>query len=247
MVNRPSSGAIRAASHRRIAPDRSASDNAVLISILAKLLGTTGLLRFAASAKRTTVVGNIDGIHRGQIRGWAIDLAEPNSRLIIQVVDESDKVIVELLADRYRADVQKAGYGDGHHGFAMPAVSPRAMEKKRFLCGKPLTELSQPDLVSGNPGTRLFERADYVLCVDQIPATAHLTGWALDRSHPEERRTLRLRSGRQTLAERRATLFRCDSLERGSDGFHGFSLPLSSSTDHLFVEDLASGLEFRIS
>jgi hypothetical protein len=218
-----------------------------LISILAKFLDTTGLLRFAASAKQTTVVGSIDGIHRGQIRGWAIDLTEPSSRLIIQVVDESDKVIAELLADRYRADVQKAGYGDGHHGFAMPAVGPRDMEKKRFLCGKPLTELSQPNFVPVSSGARLFERADYILCHDRISASPHFTGWALDRNHPEQRRNLRLRTGHQTLAERRATLFRSDSLERGGDGFHGFSLPLPSNTDHLFIEDLAGGLEFRIS
>lgn len=218
-----------------------------MISTIAKLLDKTSLLRFAASAKPTTVVGSVDGIHRGQLRGWAMDLAEPTSRLIVQVVDDSGETIARLLADRYRADVQKAGYGDGHHGFAMQVVGPRTIAKARFFCGQPITELPQPKLVPGNPDTRILERADYVLCLDQGPARPCLTGWAVDRRHPEERRTLRLRTGQQPLAEQRATLFRPDSIERGSDGFHGFSLPLPSNTDRLFVEDLAGGLEFRIS
>ncbi len=177
-----------------------------------------------------------------------MDLAKPTSRLVVEVADESGEVIARLLADRYRADVQKAGYGDGHHGFAMQIVSPDAIGKARFFCGRPLTELSRPKLVPGRPTTRTtFEHADYVLCLDQGLAAPCLTGWAIDRRHPEERRKLRLRAGRQPLAEQKATLFRPDSIERGSDGFHGFSLPLPSNTDHLFVEDLAGGLDFRIS
>ena len=240
-------GAIDPTSHRRIAPDGPASDNTILISTFAKLFDTTNLLRFVASAKRTTVVGCVDGIHRGQIRGWAMDLAKPTSRLVVQVADESGEVIARLLADRYRADVQKAGYGDGHHGFAMQVVSPDAIGKARFFCGQPLTELSRPKPVPKNPRARIFERGDYTLCLDQLSAGLSLTGWAIDRNHPEERRKIRLRAGRQALAEQRATLFRLDSIERGGDGFHGFTLPLPSDIENLFVEDLAGGLEFRIS
>lgn len=203
------------------------------------------LLRLVAPAARTTIVGGIDGLHRGHVRGWAIDLAEPTSRLAIRMVAPSGDLIAHALADRYRADVQKAGYGDGHCGFAVPVSSLPVVETARFLCGKLGTELPRPS--AGTPAHRTYDRVGYVLYLDQRPTGPSLTGWAIDRQHPEERRLIRLRAGRQTLAEQRATLYRRDSMEANSDGFHGFSLPLPSRTGRLFIDDLASGLEFGIS
>ena len=205
------------------------------------------LLRRVVPSTRTTVVGGIDGVHRGYTRGWAFDKADPTSRLSIRMVDAAGRVIAEALADRYRADVQKAGYGDGHYGFAVPVSDPALVATARFLCGRTGAELPRPRPNTGKPAGRTFNRGGYVLRVDQHPAGPALTGWAIDRHHPEERRLLRLRAGRRTLAEQRASLYRGDCTEANGDGFHGFSLPLSPHTGSLFVDDLASGLEFRIS
>lgn len=193
------------------------------------------------------VVGWVDGVHRGQIRGWALAPAAPTSRLIVEAVGEHGEPIARVLADRYRADVHKAGYGDGHHGFAIRYDDLLAAGKARFLCGRSRIELPGAAYILGKQGAKTFERASYVLHLDRLPGGPSLTGWAVDRRNPGERRQLRLRAGRQPLAEQRATLFRPDSVERNSDGFHGFSLPLPSDTGGLFVDDLATGLEFRIS
>ena len=197
------------------------------------------------------VVGWVDGVHRGQIRGWALDPAAPTSRLIVEAVGEKGQLIARVLADRYRADVHKAGYGDGHHGFAVRFDDLIAPGKARFLCRRSNIELPGElrcaVSVPGKHGTRTIERAGYFLHLDRLPGGSCLTGWAVDRRSPDERRQLRLRAGRRPLAVQRATLFRPDSIERNSDGFHGFSLPLPSDTGGLYVDDMASGLEFRIS
>jgi len=203
------------------------------------------LFNLVAPATRSKVAGSVDGLYRGLARGWAMDLDEPTSRLTVRMVDASGRVIARGLADRYRADVQKAGYGDGYYGFALPAA-PHILEVARFLCGGRSTELPRPNSKRGRR-PKTFQRDGYVLCLDPGTAGSVLTGWAIDRHHPEERRLIRLRADRQSLAVQRATLYRRDSLDGGSDGFHGFSLPLPPHGGPLFVDDLANGFEFRIS
>lgn len=204
------------------------------------------LLSLVSPGPRARVVGSVDGLYRGQARGWAMDLDQPTFRLTVRMVDASGRVIADGLADRYRADVQKAGYGDGHHGFALPAADAHLVEGARFLCGERSTELPRPNTKAGRR-PRTFRRERYVLCLDQSATGPVLTGWAVDRHHPEERRLVRLRADGQALAIQRATLYRPDSIDGGSDGFHGFSLPLPPHAGRLFVDDLASGLAFRIS
>lgn len=213
-----------------------------LISTIARFLHLKGQ-RSCTGA----VVGWVDGVHRGKVHGWTLDPAAPTSRLIVEAVGEQGQPIARVLADRYRADLHKAGYGDGHYGFAVRYDDLTAAGKARFLCGRARIELPGAASIPGRQGARTFERAGYVLHLDHKPGGPCLTGWAVDRRNPEIRRQLRLRTGRQPLAEQRATLFRPDSIDRNSDGFYGFSLPLPSDTGGLFVDDLASGLEFRIS
>lgn len=235
-----------AVTHRHIAADKPASDIVFVISTVNILLPIKGLLRRVAPGTRTGVVGCVDGMHRGHARGWAMDLAEPTSRLTVRMLDPSGRMIAQGLADHYRADVQKAGYGDGHYGFALPVGGAHGIEAAKFSCGEPSVELPQS---SSKPrrGAKIFRRGGYILCLDGAAAGPVLTGWAVDRHRPEERRVIRLRADGQSLAEQRATLFRRDSIETGSDGFHGFSLPRPPHRSPQFVDDLASGLEFRIS
>lgn len=192
------------------------------------------------------MLGSVDGVHRGYTRGWAFDPGAPTSRLIVRMVDATGAVIARGLADRYRADVHKAGHGDGHYGFALPVSDPRVLGTARFLCGPLGAELPRPGHGNGGAGARIFAHAGLMIRLDQPPGSAALSGWAIDRANPAERRVIRLRAERQTIAEQRATLFRPDSIEAGSDGFHGFSLALVRQTAPLFLDDLASGREFRI-
>jgi hypothetical protein len=239
-------GQPRAVTHRHIAVDKPASDIVFVISTVNILRPMKSLLRLVAPGRRPGIVGCVDGMHRGHARGWAIDLEEPASRLTVRMVAPSGRLIAQGLADHYRADVQKAGYGDGHYGFALPAADAHGIEAARFLCGRLGTELPRPGSRPAR-GAKIFRHGGYVLCLDRAAAGPVLTGWAVDRHHPDERRVIRLRAEGQPFAVQRATLFRRDSIERGSDGFHGFSLPWPSDRRPQFVDDLASGLQFRIS
>lgn len=208
-------------------------------------LNAERLLRLLKPASRTGIVGCVDGLHRGQVRGWAMDADKPGSRLMVRMVDASGAVIAHGLADRYRADVQKAGYGDGYYGFALPVAGAEAVRSARFVCGSTGTELPKP-----SPGHRraakTIQKGSYTLYLDGAAAGPVLTGWAVDRHCPKERRLLCLRADRKLLGEQRATLYRPDAIDAGSDGFHGFCLPLPRPGSDLLLEDVVSGLAFGI-
>jgi hypothetical protein len=190
-------------------------------------------------------VGWVEGRHRDQMRGWAIDLAEPCARLTIEVVDSGGSLVARTLADRYRADVARAGHGDGYCGFAVACSRLEAVRAPRFLCAGLRTELkSAPSLDTPQP--RRFERSGVLLHLDDQPRGGHATGWMAHRQRPAERRQLGLRAGDRLIARQRATLFRPDSLAEGFDGFQGFLLTMPTDGRPLLVEDLATGVAFRI-
>jgi hypothetical protein len=176
-----------------------------------------------------------------------MDVIEPSTRLTIEVVGQAGEVIVRVLADRYRADVQKAGHGDGHYGFAVPSRKLGPDRNARFFCGEPSVELNRLPPVPDVSRTRTFERGGVLLHLDYHLAGPSVAGWALNRNRIDDRRQLVLRAGKRPLSAQRATLFRPDSMQHGGDGFSGFCLPLPTDTADLFIDDVASGLEFRIS
>jgi hypothetical protein len=171
------------------------------------------------------IAGNVDGIHGGRLSGWALDLREPRRRLLV-TLEGLAAGAVTVVADRYRADLQHAGVGDGYSGFALPIAQPYG--QLRVTAGSP------PVVLPGGPpqsdARRLHRRDNFALYLDNIDPRSGVTGWARDAERPCERQTLRLRdaSGR-VLAVQRATLYRPDLAGAGCDGFHGFGfLPLPS-------------------
>lgn len=245
MVNPSSGGQPVPPAHSRIAVDEAPSDSGLVIST-ANILGRAkSLLGLLTPASRPRIVGNVDGLHRGRVRGWATDLDEPVSRLTIRMMDTSGMVIARGVADRYRADVQKAGYGDGYYGFALPASDAEMARAARFVCEKDGIGLPSP-LLGREGALKTFRRGSYILCLDKSGAEPTLAGWALDRNQPKERRLLCLRTERNILGEQRATLYRPDSIDGQGDGFHGFCLPVPRYSGALFLEDVVSGLAFRI-
>ena len=169
-----------------------------------------------------------------------------SSRPWVEAVDERGETVGRGLADRYRADVQRAGYGDGHYGFAISCNDVGLVDRLRISCGEASIEWRKPRLRPRSLKPRTFETGGHILHLDCVPAMGRLTGWALERREPGERRLLRLLTGQQLIAEQRATLFRRDCVAVGLDGFHGFSLPLPRSIGSVTMMDVASGVEFRI-
>ena len=70
-----------------------------------------------------------------------MNVRQPSSRLTIEVVDARGDVIARTLADRYRADVARAGHGDGYCGFAVACSRLEAAGVPRFFCAEPRAEL----------------------------------------------------------------------------------------------------------
>ncbi len=92
--------------------------------------------------------GNLDGLDGNTISGWAFDPEHPTAPVVLEVLD-GDGLIARLTANRFRADLEMAGSGDGRHGFELRlsrALSPlirhelrvRRVADGRELAGSPL-------------------------------------------------------------------------------------------------------------
>jgi Hint domain len=83
--------------------------------------------------------GFIDEIGQSRIAGWAQSVGCPEAPVRLEIYLKGER-IGELLANRYRPDLEKAGLGSGCHSFEFIApqgtcLSPDAIEVRRSLDG----------------------------------------------------------------------------------------------------------------
>ena len=71
---------------------------------------------FAASAE-TTLQSNIDLAEWSGIRGWVWNPRRPQQRIALELLD-GDTPLATVVANEYREDLERAGIGDGRHGFS---------------------------------------------------------------------------------------------------------------------------------
>lgn len=190
------------------------------------------------------LIGGYDGIRLDRVHGWAFDPARPTVRLVVEAVGLSGARVLAV-ADRYRADVHKAGWGDGYSGFAIPLDRLGDAAGLRVFCCHPKVEL--PHSKSGPTHGRsvLVQRQSYMLHLDDRPSGAPLTGWAVDWECPDRRRLLQLRCTSGTVFRQRATLFRGDLRDSRTDGYLGFSLPPPAGRGAT-ITDLANGVSVQV-
>lgn len=62
------------------------------------------------------LLGHLDEVDRGWIRGWALDPGAPQQRLILDLFING-RFAGQVLANQQRNDLRDAGIGDGYHGF----------------------------------------------------------------------------------------------------------------------------------
>lgn len=65
-------------------------------------------------------IGYVDELSFQTIHGWAWDPTQPDEHVIVEILD-GDRVVLELTADMFRADLQQAGIGNGCHAFLVNA------------------------------------------------------------------------------------------------------------------------------
>jgi hypothetical protein len=191
------------------------------------------------------IVGNLDGIQHGRVYGWVAHQSCPTLRLTVEAVSLSG-ASARALADRYRADVHKAGHGDGYSGFAISLGRLDDLVGLKVFCCDPRVELRPATRSRVDFQPLIIRRQTYVLHLDRRPPGAPLTGWATDWDCPERHRLLQLHSGARILAQRRATLFRNDIGAARSDGFLGFWLPPPTGPD-VTITDVANGVTVPVS
>lgn len=66
--------------------------------------------------KPERLLGNIDGLSSRSLTGWVVDQADLD-RAVEFIVYVGNKRAGRAVADRYREDLEEAGYGNGRHGF----------------------------------------------------------------------------------------------------------------------------------
>jgi uncharacterized repeat protein (TIGR03803 family) len=67
--------------------------------------------------------GYVEIADRRSIAGWALQESHPDVPVRLEVVDNA-VVIAEVLAKRYRPDLEAAGIGDGRHAFLLDLAQP---------------------------------------------------------------------------------------------------------------------------
>ena len=73
----------------------------------------------ATAVRGESLRGHIDGIDpQGLLEGWAVDAAAPHRPVEVRVLD-GERLLAIGPADRMRADVKAAGFGDGFCGFSL--------------------------------------------------------------------------------------------------------------------------------
>ena len=135
------------------------------------------------------IKGFVDGCVAGEIRGWARDPSRPTGRVHV-IALEGDRVVAEALADQPRADLVKAGHGDGRHGFRLrlPAAlldgQPRRLHIEAIVGGQPVklrkgeVELTPAEPEGGAPSASAAARAAAATAiVEPEPAPLALAVW----------------------------------------------------------------------
>ena len=120
----------------------------VLEQIKRGIDGRAGLAPAGAQVRPGPLHGNLDGLDGNSLTGWAFDPEHPDTPVILEVLDGA-KLVARLTANRFRADLEAAGIGDGRHGFELQlarSLSPdvrhelrvRRVSDGKDLVGSPL-------------------------------------------------------------------------------------------------------------
>lgn len=198
-------------------------------------------------AQASSILGFVDGVLRGRLHGWALDRDNPGRRLSVAVTG-STRFPVVVVADRYRADLQQHGYGDGHYGFSAPIGHvPTEAIAVHVISERPSVSLPCVKGTRRFPNAHSVEFGSQTLQIDDVTQRGHVSGWAWNRERPTHRCVLQLILDGLVQQTRRATLYRKELVTKGCDGYHGFHFAVpAGSGGRLILRDVTVGRQFRI-
>jgi hypothetical protein len=82
--------------------------------------------------KLRMVEGYVDGIDGRRVSGWAYDKMQPDLALDVEIHHNGQRIAVAR-ADRLRADLARAGKGDGRHAFVAVLEAPISPDERNRL------------------------------------------------------------------------------------------------------------------
>jgi hypothetical protein len=148
-------------------------------------------------------------------------------RTLDVVLAVSDRAVT-VRADRFRADLQRAGLAEGCYGFSV-AVADLPGYRAGVSCAWADLGLALPGSPWSSPASpgADFRRGTIRLRVDApLLGDRRLTGFVFDASDPLLRIRLGAACGGGVSDEVVASLYRSLDADDAGDGFHGFSLSL---------------------
>ncbi len=173
--------------------------------------------------------GHIDSVLDDCISGWAMDKAAPMSPVEVSAVASSGKRIVTL-ANAYRDDLERSGFGDGRHGFTLDLSSWSSEDgeidiaivgSEQSLNAQPITVVGRPG--SGGSGDDTARWRGYVDLFDRN----FIRGWAIDLENPHHRIEVEAVSSTGGRVAGFADGYREDLKANGhGDGCHAFELDI---------------------
>lgn len=112
------------------------------------------LLLWQSAKQTSSFEGKLEQVTENGIRGWARNKKQVDATLTVEILD-NDQVIERCLANEFRLDLQKAGKGEGKHGFKLPLsttlrdgkvhnITARISGTQHFLIEKPINFVYSP-------------------------------------------------------------------------------------------------------
>lgn len=116
----------------------------MLNSQLKRVMRSIGKKPASAPRGPRPLEGVLDTVDDGLVTGWAYNPNNPSDKVLLEVTYKNETT--EVIANAFRADLQAAGKGDGHHAFSVAVkadpvelgpVSVRILATGQHLQGSP--------------------------------------------------------------------------------------------------------------
>ena len=187
---------------------------------------------------------HLDLVRRDRITGWARDEDEPERPVLVRILDNGVS-LAEVLADRYRKDLEAAGIGDGHHAFSFTVPGGFSRDTRHLI------EVQRADdgrALRGSPFVLETPNNTVAITRNSLPprwsgglngvTRQRIEGWAWDAASPKTPMELVILDNGEVVGRALANHYREDLKSAGmGDGYHGFILVipggLSPLTPHV--------------
>lgn len=218
------------------------------------MLDELRLIRHFGIRSRRRWQGHIDQVSKKIISGWAADRLNPDAELKVIARGSSGRCI-ETVANIFREDLQKAGYGHGRHGFLID-ISGWSVEDGEIevvISGVNQRINSSRFNVDGfiargrGVATVRDSATRWAGHIDSADR-ASIVGWAADLHQKERLLEVEVVSGSGKRIRTLASSYREDLLDAGyGNGCHGFLVEISAfgETDYP-IDVFICGSKYKI-